>query len=203
MQPLRLLAPTKDRGRPRERAIERLVAHAATGDEHAWAGLVEQFEALVWSVARSYRLCDEDAADVTQTVWLRLVEHLSRLRDPSRVGVWLLTTARRECQLRYRSQHSKPVVVDELPEVVDVDAPADDEGLLTQERDELLWSAVARLRDRDQALVRMLVSDPAPSYGEIAQTLDMPIGSIGPTRARVLERLRGEVARDELLPRAA
>jgi RNA polymerase sigma factor (sigma-70 family) len=203
MGSLKLVAPTDGRRWLCESAIESMVEQAAAGDQRAWNGLVDQFAALVWSVPRSYRLCDEDAADITQTVWLRLVEHLCRLRDPARVGVWLLTTARRECQLRHRAQRVAPIGVDELPDVVDETAADLDDQLLEQERDELLWGAVSRLCDRDQTLLRMLMSDAPPSYDEISSRLGMPVGSIGPTRARALERLRGEVARDQLLPLAA
>lgn len=203
MGSLKLLAPNAGRTRLCESEIESLVARAAEGDEHAWSGLVRQFDGLVWSVPRNYRLGDEDAADVAQTTWLRLVEHVGRLRDPARVGVWLLTTARRESLLRRRPQPVCLMAGDELPERPDESTPEPDSGLLRSERDDALWAAVERLGRRDQLLLGMLMSDPAPSYDEIASTLGMPIGSIGPTRARALERLRREIADDEPIVRAA
>lgn len=171
-----------------------LVEHAAAGDEHAWQGLVDEFGGLVWAVTRAHRLGDADAGDVAQTTWLRLVEHLSLLKDPERVGAWLATTARRECLGVLRRSARLVAHGDDLPEPAD-DAPTHDTALLTQERDATLWRAFAHLSERDRALLRMLMADPVPSYEEIGAALGMPIGSIGPTRARALQRLRREVER--------
>lgn len=204
MVSLNLHVRTKARARLSEAAITDLVERAVAGDQLAWDGLVDQFGGLVWSVTRGYRLSDADAADVSQIVWLRLLEHLGRLRDPSRVGIWLVTTTRRECQLLCRPKRTRLVPSgDRFLEIVDEDAPAHDATLLAQERDDALWTAFRRLGDRDQALLRMLVSDLAPSYEEIGAALDMPIGSIGPTRARALARLRREMACEELVAIAA
>jgi len=175
-------------------ALGRLVERAAAGDECAWRELVDELGGLVWAVARSHRLSDADAADVAQTTWVRLVEHLDRLDDPACVGAWLATTARRECLGVLRRSARLVPHGDELPEEVD-DAPAPGAALLARERDAALWAAFARLGGRDRALLRMLVADPAPSYEEIGAALEMPIGSIGPTRARALARLEREVER--------
>lgn len=186
-------------------ATIRLVDCAAAGDEHAWQGLVDEFAGLVWAVTRAHRLGDADAGDVAQTTWLRLVEHLDLLKDRARVGAWLATTARRECLRALRRSARLVPHGDELPEPAD-DAPTHDTALVTQERDATLWRAFARLSERDRALLRMLTADPAPSYEEIGAALGMAIGSIGPTRARALQRLRHEVERlgltdsDQLAP---
>jgi RNA polymerase sigma factor (sigma-70 family) len=168
--------------------VAELVRAAAAGDQAAWNGLVERYSGLVWSVARSHRLSSADASDVVQTSWLRLVEHLDRLQDPERVGAWLATTARREA-LRTLRHSGRQVPTDEVPETA-TETPVG-AALLEAERDRALWQAFGGLSERCQALLRILVSDPPPSYDEIASALDMPIGSIGPTRARCLERLRG------------
>ena len=170
---------------------------AAAGDERAWTALVGRFEKLVWAVARGYRLSAEDAAEVAQTTWLRLAEHIGRLQDPARVGGWLATTARREALRTLRSAGRQIPMGDEVPEIA-CPAPPPDAELLRGERDGALWRAFSRLPARDQALLRLLVSDPMPSYEEIGAALDMPIGSIGPTRARCLERLRREAAAELL-----
>jgi RNA polymerase sigma factor (sigma-70 family) len=189
----RNVAP-KARARLTPCAVTRLVERAAGGDERAWHDLVEEFGGLVWAVTRAHRLGDADAADVAQTTWLRLVEYLDRLHDPARVGAWLATTARREC-LRVLRQRAQVIASgDGLPEPIDT-APAHDAALLEQERDATLWTAFTRLRLSDRALLRMLIADPAPTYEEISATLEMPVGSIGPTRARSLDRLRREVER--------
>lgn len=192
-----LLNPRASReadGRLRPEVVGRLVEGAAAGDERAWARLVDELGGLVWAVARAHRLSAADAADVAQITWLRLLEHLDGLDDPPRVGAWLATTARRECLRVLRRSARLVPHGDELPEVVD-DAPAPDAALLVQERDAALWVAFARLGGRDRALLRMLVADPTPSYEEIGAALGMPIGSIGPTRARALARLEREIER--------
>jgi RNA polymerase sigma factor (sigma-70 family) len=164
-----------------------LVRAAAGGDQGAWDALVSRYVGLVWATARSHRLGDADAADVVQTTWLRLVEHLDRLRDPAAVGAWLATTARNEA-LRVIRVRSREVVSDTLDEPSD-DAPLD-RGLLEGERDGAVRAAFGHLRERCQGLLRLLAMDEPPSYEEIAASLDMPIGAIGPTRARCLEQLR-------------
>ncbi len=168
--------------------VAELVRAAAEGDQAAWNGLVDRYNGLVWSVARSHRLAAADASDVVQTTWLRLVENLGRLQDPERVGAWLATTARREC-LRTLRHSARLLPTEELPDE-GVDARLD-AALLVEERDRALWQAFGGLSDRCQALLRILVADPPPSYEDIGAALDMPIGSIGPTRQRCLERLRG------------
>jgi RNA polymerase sigma factor (sigma-70 family) len=168
--------------------VAQLVRAAAQGDQGAWNRLVDRYNALVWSVARSFRLAPADASDVVQTTWLRLVENLGRLQEPERVGSWLATTARRE-SLRTLRLSARQTPTDTLPETP-VDVPLD-AGLLASEREQALWSAFGGLSERCQGLLRLLVADPPPSYEEVSGALDMPIGSIGPTRQRCLERLRG------------
>jgi RNA polymerase sigma factor (sigma-70 family) len=171
--------------------VEAIVRSAAGGDPVAWGQLVDRFSGLVWSVARAHRLNDADAGDVAQTTWLRLVENLERIRDPARVGAWIATTARRECLRILRgSYRAIPVGDDQLLEVDDPDIPPPDSRLVTGERDAVLWQAVDALPTRCRQLLRVLLADPAPSYEEVSAALDMPIGSIGPTRGRCLERLR-------------
>ena len=172
-----------------------LIQAAASGRSDAWDRLVEEFGGLVWAIARSYRLSDADASDVAQTTWLLLLEHLDDLKDPARVGAWLATTTRRECQRVLRGRGRELCCGDDLPEPASLD-PELVAQLLVEERDTLLWRAFGRLRDSDQALLRVLMAEPAPSYEEISAALDLPIGSIGPTRARALGRLRRELQHD-------
>jgi RNA polymerase sigma factor (sigma-70 family) len=173
-------------------AVSRLVRAAADGDERAWNELVDEFVGLLWTIARAYRLDEADAADVVQSTWLRLLEHVGRLRDPARVGDWLATTARRECLRVLRESDRTLLFGEHPPECESADPPFAD-VVLAHERDEALRRGFARLRCSDQALLRLLVAEPRPSYEEIASALDMPIGSIGPTRQRALERLRQEL----------
>lgn len=171
--------------------ISGLVKRASNGDQTAWDALVDRYTNLLWSVARGYRLERADAADVIQVAWLRLVEHLPRLRDPERVGAWLATTVRRECLqvIATRKRRGGPVD-DEILTALPDDAAPVDARLLADERDRQLWQVFAGMPERCQRLLRILMADPPPSYQDVAETLTMPVGSIGPTRARCLERLR-------------
>jgi RNA polymerase sigma factor (sigma-70 family) len=176
---------------------------AAQGDGRAWSEIVDEFEGLLWAVARTHRLCHADQADVVQTTWLRFAENLDRLREPARLGAWLATTARREC-LRILRTSARELPDAAPPEVPDAELRPIDGALIEAERDAALRSALRQLSSRDQALLLMLVADSAPSYEEIGAALGMPIGSIGPTRGRALARLRGQLERrDPLLEVAA
>jgi RNA polymerase sigma factor (sigma-70 family) len=179
--------------------VSALVRAAATGDEAAWSALVARFSKLLWVIARNHRLAADDAAEVVQTTWLRLAEHIDRLQDPAKLGGWLATTARREALRTLRCAGRQIPMGDDLPEP-ESPAPALDEELLRNERDRALWHAFSRLPERDQALLRLLISDPMPSYEEIGAAMGMPVGSIGPTRARALERLRAQLACQSLSP---
>ena len=169
-----------------------VVAAAAAGDDAAWRSLVQAFDGLFTSIARRYRLNEADTADVAQTTWMRLVENLDEISDPARIAGWLATTARREC-LRLIRQHQRLVLVgdDGLEPGPSEDGP--DESLLAREREQELRSSFLRLRDRDRLLLAMLVAEPRPPYEEISHRLGIPVGSIGPSRARALARLRTEM----------
>src|SRR4051794_29096677 len=166
----------------RDAEIAALVRHAADGDERAWNALVDRFAGLVWSIARAHRLSDADAADVSQTAWLRLVEHLDRLRQPERVGSWIAATTRNECLRILRLAGREQLGGDEF-EPEDEKTPAPGRALLLAERDSALWRAFQTLPPRCQALLQVIIATPPPTYEELAAALDIPIGSIGPTRA--------------------
>jgi RNA polymerase sigma factor (sigma-70 family) len=174
-----------------ELEVARLVAQAASGDQHAWERLIDQYARLIWSITREFKLVESDAADVVQTTWMRLIEHIDRLRHPERVGSWLAATARNEC-LRYLAARKRIVLANE-DGVFDVSAwqePEVDEALLARERAEIVREAMAHLPGRWQRLMELLMADPPVSYAEISDQLGLPVGSIGPTRARCLARLR-------------
>lgn len=170
-------------------ATATLLARAAQGDQRAWNALVDEHSRLLWSVARSFRLDAADANDVVQTTWLRLLEHLDRIEDPSRLVGWLVTTARREAmRVLRRSSRERPVVEDTVLDRPD-DGPPVDSGLLQDERNHALWDAFSRLSEKCRQLLRVAVTHPQ-AYDEISEALGMPIGSIGPTRRRCLTNLR-------------
>jgi RNA polymerase sigma factor (sigma-70 family) len=165
-----------------------LVEAAAAGHEDAWGQLVERFTPLVVSVVKRYRLGPEDAADVEQTVWLRLVQNLRRLREPAALPGWIQTTVRNEALRAATARRTVPLI-DEVSMVAEGDPP--DADLLANERRDALLGAVAQLPGRQYDLVMLLITDPPPSYDEISSKLGIPKGSIGPTRVRAMERLRG------------
>ncbi len=172
-----------------------LLESAAAGDQRAWDSIVDKYSGLVWSVARGFRLNSADAADVHQATWLRLVEQLGSIRDPERLGAWLATTARREA-LGLLRRANRDVPTDDVLtlEPRDASRPEPDHGVLERERDHALWRAFGELPGSCQSLLRMLLVDPPPTYAEVSAALDIPIGSIGPTRSRCLEQLRRKVS---------
>jgi RNA polymerase sigma factor (sigma-70 family) len=172
-------------------AVGPLLDAARAGDSASWDQLVDRFSGLLWATARAHRLSATDAADVVQTTWLRLVENLDRIQDAERLGGWLATTARRECLLVVkRSRREPPVPTDEVFDHLPDQRDGLDAGLLRAERDATLWRLFEDLPDRCRRLLRVLVADPPPAYADIAAALDIPIGSIGPTRQRCLSQLR-------------
>jgi RNA polymerase sigma factor (sigma-70 family) len=147
-------------------------------------------------VARGHRLSEADAADVSQTVWLRLVESLPRLREPAAVAGWLTTTTRHEC-LRLLRRSGREIVDDDQLALLPADDDLSPESVAeAHERQELVQRALDGLSLRCRTLLRALASSPDTSYAEISQALDMPIGSIGPTRGRCLEHLRKSLQAD-------
>ncbi len=182
-------------GRSEDRGVLRtLVAAAASGDLRATEALVQRYSGLVWSIAWSYHLSGADAADVTQVVWLRLVENIGRIREPASVGAWLASVTRHECLRLLRRDEREVTAWDSL----DINECCPDEDidleLLSQERDTVLRAAFDCLPPRWRSLLEVLMDAPSASYEEVAEAVGMPIGSIGPTRQRCLERLRSSAA---------
>lgn len=180
---------------PVEPAVGDLVLAAREGDAEAWDALVARFAGRVRAVARSYRLSESDAEDVSQVTWLRLVSNLDRIRDPDRVGAWLVTTASHEALRIIRRAGRHGVGDDGWEEAIVSDDPAADSGMIVAERDRALWKAMGMVPAACQRLLRLLAADPPPSYEEVSAVLDMAPGSIGPTRRRCLDRLRVQLAR--------
>lgn len=181
---------------PVDRSVIALVMRARDGDKSAWDEIVERYAPLVWSICRRFRLDPSTAADVGQSVWLRLVEQLPALRDPAALPGWLATTTRREClHVLQASQRRKRFERSITPDVVRLaDIPTDatviEEELLAAERNVALRLGFAQLPSRCQRLLALLLADPPVPYVEISARLGVPVGSIGPIRARCLDKLR-------------
>jgi RNA polymerase sigma factor (sigma-70 family) len=184
-------SPTHD---PRHTEVASLVRQAAAGDPVAWVAIVDRFKSLIWAVALQHGIGETDAADVAQSTWLRLLEHIGDIRDPDRIGAWLATTARRE-SLRVLATRRR-VVLEGDHNVFDgpdrLLAPTD-ERLLAQERGQHVRQALSSLPPAWQSLVKLLLSDPPMSYLQIGEELGLPLGSIGPTRGRCMSRMRASM----------
>lgn len=176
--------------------VRDLVLAAAAGDAEAWRELVDRFADLVWAVARSVGLSGEDAADVSQTTWLRFCEHLGRLQDPARAGAWLAVTARHEA-IRVSKLGVRQLVVDPwaLLSQPEADPAGPGVDLMDRERDITVQCALAVLPPRCRAVLLATTEDPPAKYEDVARRLGLAVNSIGPTRRRCLERLRQVVSR--------
>jgi RNA polymerase sigma factor (sigma-70 family) len=170
-----------------------LVSRAADGDQMAWNELVDRYAPLVWSICNRYRLNRSEVDDVFQNTWLLLVEHIRKLREPAALPGWLATTTQREClhhlQATYRKHEQAGTEAGQAATPGHGDTLVEEE-ILIAERNAALRAAFAQLPPRCQQLLGMLITDPPLSYAEIGAVLQMKVGSIGPSRARCLERLR-------------
>jgi RNA polymerase sigma factor (sigma-70 family) len=169
-----------------------LLARAAEGDQEAWDALVDRFSQMVWSIARGFRLDDATAKDVTQTVWLRLVENLDRITDPERLPGWLATTCRREA-LRVKGVRERMIPTEFEYDIAD-EKPSLEAMLVEDEQARAVLVAFEGLNEDCRQLLSLLCADPPLSYEEIAEIVGRPIGSLGPTRSRCLERLKAAMS---------
>lgn len=160
------------------------------GETAALDDLVRVLSPVLWHVVRAYGLDQHRAEDVVQSTWLTLVRRHESIAEVQSVGAWLMTTARREAW-RVAKAESRAMPTDD--EVLDRRTPkehsAESEAVRHDEEDRL-WSCVHTLSERCQRLLRIVAFDDRPDYAGIARDLDMPIGSIGPTRGRCLAKLR-------------
>ena len=177
--------------------LDDLVAGARRGERWAWDALVERYRPLVRAVASGYRLNGRDVEDIDQTVWLRLVENLDRIREPRALPKWLITTAGNECRRLTRTRQRTLLigVLDEPMQENGAEPPgAPETDLLRRELAQTVQQGLAELPVAQQQVLRLLASERQLSYREISRILVIPVGSIGPTRARGLARLRATVA---------
>jgi RNA polymerase sigma factor (sigma-70 family) len=172
-------------------SVATLVIKAREGDPGAWEELVTRFGGMIAATGRRYRLSAPDVAELQQTTWLRLVENLHRIEQPERVGGWLATTARRESlQLLKRAAKYHGGADQMLANMPDRHLPEPDARPIAEEREAVLGAAWGRLRPRCQELLSLLMTDDPLGYKDLSALLQMPVGSIGPTRQRCLEHLR-------------
>ena len=175
-----------------DRVVIDLVTRASHGDKRAWDALVERYSPLIWSICRRYRLGDADAEDAGQSVWLRAVDQLGAIRDPAALPGWLATVTRREC-LRVLRTVPGPLTARHGPDaetIPDEQAGTAEQQLLAVERHAALRAAFSDLPPSGRQLILSLIQDPPVPYAQISARLGIPIGSIGPTRRRCLDKLR-------------
>jgi RNA polymerase sigma factor (sigma-70 family) len=173
-------------------SVGALVVRVGDGDQEAWNEIIERYAPLVWSICVRYQLSRPDIDDVGQSVWLLLVENIGKLRDPAALPGWLATTTKRECLrvLRTTRRHDHADLPPEEQMPVDPDAATIEQEVILAERNAALRAAFAELAPSCHELLSMLITDPPLSYEDVSTRLGIPVGSIGPTRARCLDRLR-------------
>jgi len=185
-----ITAPPPDTGLDTTPDTAALLLAASQGDQSAWEEIVLRYGGIVSATVRSFRLQDADALDAIQMTWLRLMTNLHGVRDPARLGGWLATTARREC-LSVIRQSKRTAYCDEATfDTVADTSVGPEQHFLAAETALILRNLVAELPLRGRTLLWALFSDSSRPYAEIARTTGIPVGSIGPTRARALRQLR-------------
>jgi RNA polymerase sigma factor (sigma-70 family) len=173
-------------------SVSSLVARVGDGDQEAWNEIIERYAPLVWSICLRYQLSRPDIDDVGQSVWLLLVENIGKLREAAALPGWLATTTRRECLrvLRTTRRHDHADLPPEEQMPVDPDAATIEQEVILAERNAALRAAFAELAPSCHELLSMLMTDPPLSYADVSTRMGIPVGSIGPTRGRCLDRLR-------------
>jgi RNA polymerase sigma factor (sigma-70 family) len=168
--------------------IAELAKQAAAGEHQAWNALVKRFNGLVWAIIRRYRLGPADAQDVSQVVWLRLLENLGSLREPGHLGGWLATTTRRECLRLIKGPYPAIPTPDDQLEAKSDPRPSPEEIISAEDQKRVVFEVIGKLGERCQQLLE-LTAHQLP-YHMISDLLGIPVGSIGPTRGRCLNQLR-------------
>jgi RNA polymerase sigma factor (sigma-70 family) len=167
-----------------------LVARCLDGDSAAWEALIHRYRRLIYSIPNKFRFSTADCDDVFQTVVVKLLEHLSDLKDGSKVSSWLITTTTRQC-IQVRAQHQRNVGDDEGMDQEPDPGQTSEEVHIQADREQKIRESIARMSDRCRRLLELLFQDPRSlSYEEISGEMNMPVPSIGPTRARCIEKLQ-------------
>ncbi|HEY4005820.1 MAG TPA: sigma-70 family RNA polymerase sigma factor [Pseudonocardia sp.] len=175
---------------PRSPTTTELLRIAEGGDQGAWTQLVRRYEPSVAAMIRTYRLQEADALDAAQRTWLLMIQHHRQVREPEALGGWLTTTARREC-LRIVRDRRKADPVDPTSEAEHPDTTCDTERqVIDADTAQQLRELMGLLPARSRALLIALFAENPPAYAELSRRTGIPVGSIGPTRARALRQLR-------------
>ncbi|MGQ0718025.1 MAG: RNA polymerase sigma factor [Pseudonocardiales bacterium] len=163
------------------------------GDPAAWNEIIRQYGKLVSTTVWSFRLQEADALDAIQTTWLRLVENADRVQFPERLSGWLATTARRECLRILRQAKLGLELTDVAPETVADPSEGPEQRAIDANTTRTLRKLIDELSPRRRTVIGMLFTDDPCSYRKLSRTTGIPLGGIGPTRARALQQLRDEL----------
>ena len=188
MTPVMTKAPKKQAGVWND---TRLVKECLSGNEEAWALLIEKYKALIYSIPVKYRLPPDEAADVFQATCMELLTRLAELREPRALPKWLMQVAHHQCY-RWKQQQQRMVSRDADPNLPVPQTPAIAESLVQQTQEEqMLREAMAALTPQCRRLVELLfIEIPPRPYTDVAAELGLALGSIGFTRQKCIERLR-------------
>jgi len=163
------------------------------GDDEGLNDLVRLLSPVLWQVVRATGLDRERAEDVVQTTWIALVDHAESITSPQGISAWLCTSARREAWRAGRLANRERPVEDELLAHGLPDSESPEHQVVLDDEAQLVRECLDRLPERCQKLLRIVAAGPRPNYTDVAKTLEMPVGSIGPTRGRCLDKLRQEL----------
>lgn len=167
-----------------------LVSRCLAGESLAWETLIMRYRRLIFSIPNRFGFNPSDCSDVFQTVCVKLIEHLADLRDDAKVSAWLITTTTRHC-IHVRSMKHRNVLDDDRLEETPAPGETTEEIGIRTDRQQKVRDTIAEMPARCRNLLELLYFDPQnPSYVEIGERLSMPVPSIGPTRARCLDKLR-------------
>jgi RNA polymerase sigma factor (sigma-70 family) len=174
----------------RTRRMADLLDAARGGSEEALGQITAELSPMLWHVARAAGLGADDAEDVVQTAWERLLSHLADIRVPQALIGWLVVTTKHEAwRIRSSGRRQRPADQEWLTALPD-HAAGIEEQILLDEQQRALWRAVGRLSAQCQELLRIVAFIPRPDYQSVSAALGMPVGSIGPTRGRCLDKIR-------------
>jgi RNA polymerase sigma factor (sigma-70 family) len=174
-------------------SVADLLLGISNSDPTAWDEILRRYDKLVSTTVRSFRLQEADARDAIQTTWMRLAENAHRVQFPERLGGWLATTARRECLHILRQTKHAPHLIKMTPETIADPSASPEQRAIDAHTTQTLRTLIDDLSPLRQALIRMLFTENPCSYDKIARITGIPLGGIGPTRARTLKQLRDKL----------
>jgi RNA polymerase sigma factor (sigma-70 family) len=172
------------------------------GDPVAWGEIIRRYGRLISATVGSFRLQEADALDAIQMTWLRLVENAHQVRDPERLGGWLATTARRECLRILHRAKQGPSPIDMATEIIADPSVSPEQHAVDADTACVLRKLVDELSPRRRTVIRTLFTDDPCSYDTVSRIAGIPLGAIGPTRARALGQLRKMLSEREMDPGA-